>query len=169
MDIPLEKARYTDDSDTKLKLNWANEDQSTDSNKKLFENNSHVLLQVNIEKAFANMDSDTEDDLYFKAGRCSEDSEKVQQATSNFLNKELVDFPSIASNKEYDSVDMTSGKEVAMAAYDIGCKFIPMLVSKKDLTHFSSIVETKDMTERLDSVEVESKKNVSSPKKNRFC
>lgn len=156
MEEPLEKARYVDEAEGKLKLNWANENESTDQIKQVFKNDSHVLLQVNVEKAFANlMDYDLEENLYFKLGRPKSLTEEVEEAKNKFLNQELTDFPTIASNKEFDSVKLTSGKETIMAAYDLGCKFVPMLVDKEDLSHFQSIVETKGMDQRLESPEVE--------------
>lgn len=156
MDQPLEQARYIDEPD-KLKLNWSNENKATDS---------HTLLQVNLERAFAEMDYDTEEDLYYKAGRDPELSEKIEGIKEKILNKESIDFPSIASNIQRDDVGLTSGKEIALAAYDLGCKFIPMLVSNTDISHFRSIVETKEMNQRLDSIELDNKPN--SQKRNKL-
>lgn len=168
MDEPLEKAKYVDDSAHKLKINWANAQNSTDEIKHIFEEDSHVLLQVNIEKAFSELDDKTEEDLYFKPGRDKDFAKEVETIKEHMLNESFVDFPSMESNKEWDSMNLTSGKAIAVAAYDLGCKYVPTLVSKKDLSHFQSIVETKTMDERLDSPTLETENKLESSRKNKI-
>lgn len=171
MDQPLEQAKYVNASEGNLKINWANENESTDEVKELFKKDSHVLLQVNVEKAFFELGNKAEEDLYLKIGRDESLSAEIEEIKEKFLNKESVDFPSMASNKEWDTANMTSGKATAMAAYDLGCKFVPMLVSKTDLPHFQSIVETKSMDERLDNPvieNIENDKKIKSSQKNRM-
>lgn len=168
MNVPLEKAQYVEPSDDVLKINWANEIQSTEDIQNIFKNDSHVLFQVNIEKAFANMDNDTEENLYFSPGRSPKLQEDVENVKNKFLNKELVDFPSIESNVFRDDVELTSGKPQILAAYDLGCKFIPMLVAKKDLKHFQSIVETRGMNERLDMPEINTEHKLKTNTKHKL-
>lgn len=168
MDQPLEQAKYVNASYGNLKINWANENESTDDVKNMFKNDSHVLLQVNIEKAFFELGNEAEEDLYFKKGREEALSLEIEKVKEKFFNRESVDFPSMKSNKELDAAYMTSGKTVAMAAYDLGCKFVPMLVSKTDLPHFKSIIETKSMDERLDSPIIENDKKINQSRKNRI-
>lgn len=168
MDVPLEQATYVNNSDDTLKINWANGNNSSPEIKEMFKNDSHMLIQVNVEKAFANIDDyDLEEDLYFKPGRDPSLSEEIEQAKEMLLNNESVDFPTMGSNIQRDHVEQLSGRAITMAAYDLGCKFVPMLVEKENLSHFQSIVETRGMDERLDTPAIE-KADVSKSLKNRL-
>jgi hypothetical protein len=168
MDMSLEQARYVEQTEEKLKINWANKENSSNSIKNVFNDDSHVLLQVNIEKAFANLDNETEENLYFSPGRSQKLENEVSLLKNKMINKEFIDFPSIESNVFRDDVELTSGKPQILAAYDLGCKFIPMLVAKKDLKHFQSIVETRGMNERLDMPEINTEHKLKTNTKHKL-
>lgn len=168
---PLEKAKYTYDPNDKLKINWVNDRNANEEIQNIFKNDTHVLLQVNVESAFSEIrDNQTEEDLYFKPGRDNTLSSKIEYKKDLLLNKELMNFPVMSSNKVFDSVKINSGKETIIAAYDLGCKYIPMMVDKQDIDHFKSIVETKGMNERLDTpvISEENKQSIRFKKPNPF-
>lgn len=160
MEEPLEQANYTQNQD-ELNINWINKEEKNSNEFSNFKGNKKVLLQVNIEKAFANMDNyKDEEDLYDKEGRSRELQDEIDKATKSFLNKEEINFPTIKFDNSSYEVNVTSGKANIIAAYELGLKFIPMNVNEAEINAFKMVVETKEMDKKLENVKLKSKFNL---------
>ena len=167
MSLPLDKATY-DDLDNRLNLNWANQNDATGEAKNIFENNSHTLHQLKIESVFTHLSNKDEEDLYGKSGRSNELSDKVEDIKSSILSGKPLNFSSIGYDKKEDSVNLTTGKETLMAAFDLGLKVVPMLVDNEFLSEFKQFMEMKDMNTRLESISIDPIKNDKKSRENKL-
>jgi hypothetical protein len=124
-------------------MNWATTENSERPNN--FSSLDYILLNVNVVDIFSCMDDDFKLDIYDCLGGKNAIGNRLDRAKEHFISGEPMDYPEVAYSSYSKKINFTNGRHRSVAAFQLGCNYVPMFIYKETLADFMSLVRTKPL------------------------
>jgi hypothetical protein len=122
-------------------LSWATRDNAERPNN--YDRDDYKLLTVNVADVFAHVDSEFALDLQSDTGGKNAIGNRLDRAKKHFSSGKPMDPPEVALNSRNNKIEFSNGRHRAVAAHQLGHKYIPMFVYTVGIDQFKKLVKIK--------------------------